>query len=629
VNVRLFLWRTCACALALLSLGTGWAPNRAHSEPGTLELLEATPIPPRNPIALFARVHGTDPATIPTVVNTAPPTYQAGREDTFWIGNQQTGQYREAQATLRLVSPHAYWYVENSRTVEDSAIQHAADFFESRTYPTVHKYYGTEWSPGVDDDVHITVLMAQVPGVGAYFSSWDEYPRSVYVHSNEREMVDINLDALAPGTSEFDGVLAHEFQHMVHWFSNPNDETWVDEGSAELSTDLVLGTQPIGISSFAGQPDLQLTAWSDQPGESSAHYQAAFLFMRYFIDRIGGPEILAQLIAQRARGTDLFDRFLQATGREERFPELFGDWAVANFIDDPSVADGRYNEPSVNPRLRAGATLHPGDAPLDAQVHQFGADYIELQGDGSDAVVSLSASRDVRLAAADPTSGRMMWWSNRADGMDTTMTREFDLSSVSSASLHFKTWYEIEKNYDYLYVMASDDDGKTWQPLPGAGTSTENPTGNAVGPGYTGVSGGGTAPEWVDEQVDLSRFAGKTVLLRFEYVTDQAFNRSGALIDDVRIPEIGFSDDAEQDRGWTLDGFLRSDNRIPQSYQVRLIEFRGDGTQVVPVSVDADGKATARLSGLGGAITRAVLVVGGTAPRTLEPARYTVELTRG
>src|SRR5438874_2957631 len=164
--------------------------------------------------------------------------------------------------------------------------------------------------------------------------------------------------------------------------------------------------------------------------------------------------------------------------------------------------------------------------------------------------------------------------------MDSTMTREFDLSGVQAATLQFKTWYEIEKNYDYLYVMASADDGQSWEPLAATGTTSANPTGNAVGPGSTQVSGGGDALQWVDEQADLSGFVGKKILIRFEYVTDQAFNRSGALIDDVKIPEIGFSDDAEQDRGWKLDGFLRSDNHIPETYQVRLIEYGAGGTQV-------------------------------------------------
>src|SRR5207248_11806254 len=138
--------------------------------------------------------------------------------------------------------------------------------------------------------------------------------------------------------------------------------------------------------------------------------------------------------------------------------------------------------------------------------------------------------------------------------------------------------------------------------------------------------GGGAVRHGSDGQVERSRLAGGTVLVRFEYVTDQAFSRSGALIGDVRIPEISFADDAEQDRGWTLDGFLRSDNRIPESYQVGLIEYRGDGTQIVPVAVDANGQASAKIAGLGGATARAVLVVCGTAPRTLEPAQYRVQL---
>src|SRR5262249_34568647 len=92
-----------ATLLGLAALG--WAPAVGTSEPGTLELLVATPIPARDPVALYARVHGVDPASIPTVVNATPPNYQSGRLDTFWIGNQQTGEYHQAQATLRDVSP--------------------------------------------------------------------------------------------------------------------------------------------------------------------------------------------------------------------------------------------------------------------------------------------------------------------------------------------------------------------------------------------------------------------------------------------------------------------------------------------------------------------------------------------
>ena len=604
----------------------GLAAGQPSQSLTTLELVESTPIPPRDPISLYARLRGIDPASVALVVNDTIPNYEAGRVDEFWIGNQFTREYRLSPAVLRHVSEHAYWYVEQGRSVSDGALVQSAEFFEQRTYPTVRRYFGTEWFPGIDNDPRITILIARVPGVGAYFSSGDEYPVEVYKHSNQREMVHMNLDSIIPGTQSFDGVLAHEFQHMVHFYGNPNDETWVDEGSSELATNLVMEGQPLSAASYQAQPDTQLTGWSDLSGGVSAHYDGAYLFMRYFVDRYGGPEILYDVIAQPARGDELFDRYLESTGRTERFPEVFGDWAVANFLDDPAVDGARYSQPSVDLHPRISATLRVDDLPLDAQVHQFGVDYVELVGQG-DVNLTFSGSPEVRLAGADPASGSFVWWSNRADGMDSTLTRELDLTGVPAATLQFRTWYEIEQDYDYLYVMASADGGQTWVTLPGTSTTSENPTGNSLGDGYTHSSGGGDVGQWVDEQIDLSAFAGKTILLRFEYVTDQAFNESGALLDDVRVPEIGFSDDAEQDAGWTAVGFIRSDNRIPQSYQLRLITYSPQGNQVQSLAVDDAASATATISDLGGATTRAVLVIAATAPRTLEEATYRVELS--
>ena len=42
--------------------------------------------------------------------------------------------------------------------------------------------------------------------------------------------------------------------------------------------------------------------------------------------------------------------------------------------------------------------------------------------------------------------------------------------------------------------------------------------------------------------MDLSDYAGEeSVLLRFEYITDDGVNLDGILIDDVAIPEIDFA----------------------------------------------------------------------------------------
>ncbi|MEZ4676483.1 MAG: hypothetical protein R2932_19840 [Caldilineaceae bacterium] len=56
-------------------------------------------------------------------------------------------------------------------------------------------------------------------------------------------------------------------------------------------------------------------------------------------------------------------------------------------------------------------------------------------------------------------------------------------------------------------------------------------------------------------------YAGEAIWIRFEYVTDDAANASGWLIDDLQIPAIGYSTDFESDlAGWESEGWLLTDN---------------------------------------------------------------------
>ena len=613
-----------ALLVAILTIGQSSAGTAAPAD--TLALLEAASRPVRDPIALVSRLTG---ARIPWA---ATQPFQGplavGRRDSFFVLDQRNNRYVPREAELRVVSERAYWYVEVGQDVRQADLERSAEQFDTVTYPTVHRYFGSEWSPGIDGDPRISVFLGTVPGVGAYFSNWDEYPRTVFAYSNEREMVHVNLGGSRPGSSGFDGTLAHEFQHMVHWNQNPADETWLDEGSAELASFLAVPGRTSPAQQFERDPDVQLTSW-DQERSTARHYQSAFLFARYFETRFG-PDALRELLATAGRPPESIDRYLARSGRGQTFDELFGDWVIANLLDEPSVADGRYAYPDLEHRAAIGARLRADGTSIDADVRQYGADYVELTGDGGDAVLTFAGDAAVRLVGADPTGGRALWWSNRGDGMDTTMTRRFDLRAVGSATLRFNAWFETERDYDYLYVMASTDEGQSWRVLQGALASDANAVGNAVGPGYTGRSGSGGdrgGPAWIAETVDLSPFAGAEVLLRFEYVTDQAANYRGALLDDVQIPEIGYADDAEADTGWVYDGFLRSDNTVPQLWGLRLVEYRRGGEIVVrPLSVGEDGRLTERLPSLGGDLERAVLAIGGLAPRTLEPARYQVSL---
>ena len=138
------------------------------------------------------------------------------------------------------------------------------------------------------------------------------------------------------------------------------------------------------------------------------------------------------------------------------------------------------------------------------------------------------------LAAADRA-----WWSNRADESAARLTRQYDLAAIAPGTpltLTASMWWEIEADYDFGYVMASRD-GQHWQILPGKHTAKDNPSGNALGPGYTGISGDDPEqqPQWVDEQIDLSAYAGGPLWLQFSYITDDAVNLAGWLVDNVQL----------------------------------------------------------------------------------------------
>ena len=124
----------------------------------------------------------------------------------------------------------------------------------------------------------------------------------------------------------------------------------------------------------------------------------------------------------------------------------------------------------------------------------------------------------------------------------------------------------LEEDWDFAYVEVSEDGGETWTILETTLTTDENPNGTSFGPGLTGGSTG-----WVDDSVDLTPYAGSEVLVRFEYVTDDAVNGRGLCLDDFAIDEIGWADDAENDGGWEADGFARVNNLVPEEFLVQIV----------------------------------------------------------
>jgi immune inhibitor A len=567
---------------------------------------------------------------IPVTVNPTPPSFKVGDKTSFWVLNGETQAVRQISATLQYITPHVYEWVEDGIQTNLNDIKRSADLFESKTYPTDRAFFGSEWTPGVDNDVHLSFLYANSLGqntAGSYNSA-DEFSHLVNPYSNEKEMfyVAASQGQVQANSSYDDGVLAHEFQHMIEWNQDPQEPAWVNEGMSVLAEHLN-GFDVGGIDmAYSQEPDTQLTAWTSVNEGNLNHYGASYLFMDYFLDRFG-EQVTKDVVASKKQGVDGFNDALAKAGRPERFDDVFADWLIANDLNLPNAQPkGQFGYAEITPQPPAVMATHSSfPASGKAEVSQYGADYIQLQGSG-DLTVDFSGQTTTKLVKTDPR-GHYSWYSNRGDGSNMTLTRPFDLSKVTSATLTFSAWYDIEDGYDYVYLEASTDGGQHWQILPGRQTTTKNNTGQAFGPGYTGLSGGGSAAQWISEQVDLSQFAGKQILLRYEYVTDGEVNKEGFLLDNIAIPELNYSDNVEAgDGGWQAAGWVRSDNTLDQHWLVQLEASDGSTVKLMRMPVDANGKGQLKLANAEN-YSRIMLIVSALAPVTTEPASYSYTIT--
>ncbi len=595
----------------------------------TLQRLLATDKPERDLFDIGRRYKGlTD--DVPRVVNAARPDYPLETVQTFWLADDANGTYYPINAVLLGKSAHLYMYVEEGLDVPQAGIDKTLRVFEATIYPTIRWYFGAEREPGIDNDPRITVLNAHIPGVGGYYSSADGYPSAVNPYSNEREMFYINIGGrgYGPGTDNYLSTLCHEFQHMVHWNQNPTQETWLNEGAAVVASRLCgYGVGGL-VNWFAENADVQLTSWSDDSSAAIPHYAAAYLFTEYFAQHYGGHEKLKDLIALPLRGQASIDAFLAQEGYDVTFYDVFADWTAANYVDDGRPDDGAYTYNVRLPNMRSQQVVRNETFDSDLTVNQFGTQYVDLRLPQGDYTLEFEGAPQVRLFATTAPSGANVWWSNRSDMASTSLTGAFDLRNASAPALRFRTWYDIEPDFDYAYVAVSIDGGETWTTLPGATTTTEDPNGNNLGHGFTGASGGGERPEWIEEEIDLAEYAGKQILLRLEYVTDDAVNGVGFLVDDLSISEIGFSDDAETDGAWEARGFFRTDGILPQYFIVQLVRY-ADGLPAVEramlIGRDEVGVSFS-LAGFGEEVQRAALIVSGATPVTTEDARFNVRL---
>lgn len=590
----------------------------------TLETLEQTDVPENDPYELACRL-----LAVCNVPETVPAkSYNVGDREKFWVSNSDTAEHRQGDFTLLYITPHSYFWAEDGTDVNERDMKRLMDTFESKIYPTNREFFGSEAFPGVDNDPHVYVLYAHAIGrnVAGYYNSSDTYNPLVKEYSNAHDtyVLGSNQDL---GDDYTYATLAHEFVHMIQNASDRNDSTWITEGFAEVGS--FLNGYNAGYSDWAyvQNPDLQLNSWADNSSaDFGRHYGQSFLYLAYFLDRFGEEATKALTNNPENDLPSVDDTLAQLnitdpqTGSLITADDVFMDWAATLYLKDGRVGDGRYtynNYPDA-PQYTPVDFISTCPQSLGGTVNQYGIDYYTINCPG-DYTLDFSGSTVTNLLPVNAHSGSYAFWSNKGNESNMTLTREFDFTDAAAPiELSYWTWYDIEKDWDYLHLAASID-GQTWELLTTPSGTDYDPAGSSYGWSYTGQTNG-----WIQEQVDLSQFAGQTVQLRFEYITDAAVNGEGFLLDDVSIEAINYQSDFEaDDGGWEAAGFVRIDNVLPQTYGLSLI-LKGNTTTVTRIPLNADQTASIPLSLNNG--DEAILIVTGITRFTTHPAAYQIEI---
>jgi len=559
------------------------------------------PAPPERDLQELGRrlVPGyTDPKTV-----VASEPLEVGDDVNFWV-SRDIGSVT-VNGTVSHISEHVYWVFETGYEPDPNDIEDVANNFETDVWPAVTQVFGTPLTPGIDGDDRMVVYTAVLrSGVAGYFSAADSYPKEIRSHSNQREALYMSADRVNLTGREYLSVIAHELQHATHFATDNSEDSWINEGLSEVAAEIA-GFARSAASAFVRAPATSLTAWAQDISVSAANYGAANLFFAFLATHYGGNDMIAAIAQNQADGFDVTAN------------DVYADWLVANYL---STSEGPYSyKDHFVPPVRNVYKRAPDS--LTGSVKSYGANYVVTSSGSGNMSIEFQGEPTTSLLDTEPHSGDTCWWSNHGDSIDTKLTRNVDLRSVDSASLTFWVNYNIEEFWDYAYVMVSNDEGSTWDILDTERAINFDPNGNGYGAGLTGKSLG-----WVQDSVDLSDYAGEQVLLRFEYITDDAVFSTGACFDDFEIPELGWTDDTSTTADWIADGFVRVEETIPTQYLVQVIHEKDVGDPVVyQVPVNSNGAGNLTVENVGDD-DLVVFIISATNRQSTSPTNYTLEI---
>jgi hypothetical protein len=159
--------------------------------------------------------------------------------------------------------------------------------------------------------------------VAGYFDPLDQ---SLQGNGADIIYLDTNPGLINGQSKEFSlSILAHEYQHLIHYGQDPHEELWINEGLSELSP-VLMGLPHRDFASYLANTNVQLDHFDNE----LADYARCGLFFLYSWIQLGTAYI-QELVQRDKTGIDGIERTL-IHHQDLSFDDLVLNWHKANFI---------------------------------------------------------------------------------------------------------------------------------------------------------------------------------------------------------------------------------------------------------------------------------------------------------
>lgn len=301
---------------------------------------------------------------------------------------------KEVHATLRSLGEHASIWVDDEawdKTVKASDVALLEERF-NRAAPSgsvdptrgvfdIDRAYFGDLPDQIDKDPRATVLItpfAQFHGTSldGYFNAFDQMPdkeswAQYQQHSNEKNIIYLNAAGSPVASDYMQGVLAHEFSHLLQFGRNPDQAGWLGETMAEVAMGINGYHTDYGhVARHQKKPE--------SPVESDTYvdYGASYLLGTYMLERYGAG-FITEVARQPGSGREAIERVLRGTG--DNFEGLIADWTVANYADARGVIAPGHHYASLDVPAPAETVIAASGDRTEGTLKPTGAAYVRIE----------------------------------------------------------------------------------------------------------------------------------------------------------------------------------------------------------------------------------------------------------